>query len=35
MHMVLPLTKEHLSNKDSIFFLAEGVSLLERDYCMV
>ena len=41
MHVVLPLTKGHLSNhhdhannmnKDR-FFLAEGVSLLEGNYC--
>ncbi len=33
MHVMLPLTKGHLSNKVRIF-LAEGVSLLERDSCI-
>ncbi len=32
MHVVRPLTKRHLSDKD-LFDLAEGVSLLEGDYC--
>ncbi len=31
MHVVLPLTKGHLSIKAS--FLVEGVSLLEGNYC--
>ncbi len=32
MHVVLPLTKGHLSTKDR-FFGRRGVSLLEGDYC--
>ncbi len=33
MHVVPPLTKGYPSNSDRIF-LAEGVALLEGDYCM-
>ncbi len=32
MYLILPFTKGHFSNKDN--YLAEGVSLLKRDYCI-